>query len=311
MDLLPVYPTPLFTEEMLSITAHPIYMRLTEHHCTVNQTTLRVPDPIAGETQDNGVQSAWFEGPPGSLRWQTTVDHVNDEERVTLYTHTGQVAEYQTYRGGAEWRGYDHDPDDCHGCRARSELIAEAEKNARRKAREEEAERRERAFASIGLGMDMGIPIDLGDQSMEVDEEDEDEDLGDDDISELDIMQAGEYEDEELIMHNGKPLPRVAKSHDWVHNVVECDGIKDVIVTGSMDDSHGQAWHHYEYYGRVRPWDGLIGILRVPRNALQGMAILYGYISGGKNFSGNWRWWLSDPLMPAWESAVVMSKRDE
>ena len=303
-------------------------MRLTEHHCTLNQTKLRVPEPIAGETQENGVQSAWFEGPPGTLRWQTTVDHVNDEERVTIHTHTGQVAEYQTYRGGAERSGYDHDPDYCPGCRARSELISRAEEEARRKGREEEAERRELIFGSVGLGHDMGIPVDLGDQTMEIDEEGEGEDLGDgDDTSEPDIMEASEDQDEELVMHNGKPLPRVAKSHDWVHNVVECDGIKDVIVTGSVgvvsfmstsaltygqqtDDSHGQAWHHYAYYGRVRPWDGLIGILRVPRNAIQGTSILYGYISGGKNFSGNWRWSLSDPLMPAWESSVVMSKRD-
>jgi hypothetical protein len=235
----PAYPTPLFTESTLSVMTRPIYMRLTEHHCTVNQTKLRVPEAIAGETQDSGVQCAWFEGPPGSLRWQTTVDHVNDEQRVTLYTHTGQVAEYQTYRGGPEWSGYNHDPDNCPGCRARSELISEAEEDARRKLREEEAERRrliERTFASVGLGQDVGIPVDLDDHTMEIDEEGEDEeDLGDgDDISEPDIMEASEYENEEPVMHNGKPLPRVAKSHDWVHNVVRCDGIRDVIVTGSV-----------------------------------------------------------------------------
>jgi hypothetical protein len=30
------------------------------------------------------------------------------------------------------------------------------------------------------------------------------------------------------------------------------------------DEPHGQAWNHYTFYGRVRPWDGLIGILRKP-----------------------------------------------
>ena len=63
----------------------------------------------------------------------------------------------------------------------------------------------------------MGIPVDLDDETMEIGE-----DLGDgDDVSEL---EAGEYEDEEFIMHNSKPLPQVVKSQDWVHSVVKRNG---------------------------------------------------------------------------------------
>lgn len=38
----------------------------------------------------------------------------------------------------------------------------------------------------------------------------------------------------------------------------------DIIVTGETDPRHGQAWHHYRFYGRVRKWDGCIALLRVP-----------------------------------------------
>lgn len=33
------------------------------------------------------------------------------------------------------------------------------------------------------------------------------------------------------------------------------------------DLRHGQAWNHFTFYGRVRCWDGLIAILRVPVSA--------------------------------------------
>ncbi|KAK0205487.1 hypothetical protein DFS33DRAFT_1487557 [Desarmillaria ectypa] len=90
-----------------------------------------------------------------------------------------------------------------------------------------------------------------------------------------------------------------------------CTGVQDVIVTGSTDDRHGQAWNHYTYYGRVRRWDGMIGILRVPRNIGLGKWFFYGYIVGGKNFVGNWRITHEDPGMPTVEGAFCLSKVTE
>lgn len=53
---------------------------------------------------------------------------------------------------------------------------------------------------------------------------------------------------------------------------------------------HGHAWQHYYFYGRVRPWDGLISLVRVPKsNPEANVYILRGYIHGGKNFVGTWR----------------------
>jgi hypothetical protein len=40
--------------------------------------------------------------------------------------------------------------------------------------------------------------------------------------------------------------------------------LTDFLAHSQTDHRHGQAWNHYKFYGRVRRWDGLIVILRVP-----------------------------------------------
>ncbi|KAF7341757.1 hypothetical protein MSAN_02074500 [Mycena sanguinolenta] len=57
-----------------------------------------------------------------------------------------------------------------------------------------------------------------------------------------------------------------------------CDGVQDVIFEGETDARHGMAWHHYEYVGRVRPWDGLIGLIMRPRDRTLGLSMFF--ISG-------------------------------
>ncbi|KIJ13038.1 hypothetical protein PAXINDRAFT_170794 [Paxillus involutus ATCC 200175] len=93
----------------------------------------------------------------------------------------------------------------------------------------------------------------------------------------------------------------------------KCDGILDIILVGETDLRHGQAWHHYKVYGRVREWDGLVALIRVPASAdseLLGVWIFTGYAVGGQNFVGNWRT-TDHPGEPvAFESAFAMSKRD-
>ncbi|KAJ7907532.1 hypothetical protein B0H13DRAFT_691059 [Mycena leptocephala] len=51
-----------------------------------------------------------------------------------------------------------------------------------------------------------------------------------------------------------------------------CDGVQDVVFAGETDPRHGAAWHHYGYSGRVRPWDGLIGLVMRPRDRALGLA---------------------------------------
>ncbi|EGO31272.1 hypothetical protein SERLADRAFT_353830 [Serpula lacrymans var. lacrymans S7.9] len=98
----------------------------------------------------------------------------------------------------------------------------------------------------------------------------------------------------------------------------ECSGILDIVLTGETDLNHSRAWNPYKFYGRVRLWDGLIAIVRVPVNnggdpdRRFGRWIFTGYVVGGQNFVGTWRSVGSDVSVgvPTWESAFVMSRRE-
>ena len=53
---------------------------------------------------------------------------------------------------------------------------------------------------------------------------------------------------------------------------------------------HGEAWHHYRFYGRVRKWDGLIVLVRIPTHLPMILKTIFrGYLIGNKNFVGSWR----------------------
>ncbi|KAF7364618.1 hypothetical protein MVEN_00331000 [Mycena venus] len=93
--------------------------------------------------------------------------------------------------------------------------------------------------------------------------------------------------------------------------VPPCTGIQDIIFTGATDLRHGQAWNHFQFYGRIRMWDGLIGILRVSPDPRLGMLFFYGFIVGGHKFVGNWRVTGQDVGVPAYESAFCLARRDD
>jgi hypothetical protein len=78
-----------------------------------------------------------------------------------------------------------------------------------------------------------------------------------------------------------------------------------------MDDRHAEAWGRFVYYGRVRPWDGLIGIVRLGRDLGNAGSkfFFHGYIYGGRTFVGNWRYASTDALVPSVESSFVLSRR--
>jgi hypothetical protein len=96
-----------------------------------------------------------------------------------------------------------------------------------------------------------------------------------------------------------------------------CSGIVDLLFTGETDLSHGQAWNHYIFYGRVRRWDGLIALVRIPRHInghehrYLGRWVFTGYVVGGQNFVGTWRAiGVADVGIPTWESAFCVSRRE-
>jgi hypothetical protein len=91
--------------------------------------------------------------------------------------------------------------------------------------------------------------------------------------------------------------PEGPAGHDLDH-IPPCPGVIDVLITGATPERHGNAWNPYNYTGRVRLHDGLIGILRSAPNAMQngthnplfgGKVVFFGYIHGGRNFVGTWR----------------------
>jgi hypothetical protein len=112
----------------------------------------------------------------------------------------------------------------------------------------------------------------------------------------------------------------------------KCDGVCDIALVGEVsphpspisytltrvlqtDYKHGQAWNRYRFYGRVREWDGLIALVRIPVQPHPpglGAWVFSGYIVGGQNFVGTWRVLGNmDPQFPTLESAFAMTRRDE
>ncbi|KAJ7351172.1 hypothetical protein DFH08DRAFT_992352 [Mycena albidolilacea] len=90
-----------------------------------------------------------------------------------------------------------------------------------------------------------------------------------------------------------------------------CDGVQDVVFEGETDTEHGMAWHHYEYAGRVRPWDGLIGLIMRPRDrTLVGLATYFisGHLVGRDTFEGTWQMAAQDVLAPSWSGSVCLAR---
>lgn len=184
-----------------------------------------------------------------------------------------------------------HDPEYCAQC-----LQREVERVKRRRtlvAENEEAIAQrlgdvDRIFASVGLGRTQASVLEMdvdGDEDgegwMDVDSEDDEESDRDVDVED----------------------PLIAPP---------CHGVRDVLIHGSSDPPHALAWHPFVFRGRVRPWDGLVGILRVSKDGAFTDTFFYGYVVGGQNFVGNWRnvGAEMDAGVPAWEGAFSMSKRE-
>jgi hypothetical protein len=115
-----------------------------------------------------------------------------------------------------------------------------------------------------------------------------------------------------------EPLAPTRPPHSPLH-IEPCDqGVEDTLLTGDLSESHRLAWGKSVWYGRVRPWDGLVGVLRVAYDRYDkpnAYMIYYGYVYGGDTWVGNWRYargegTVGDPLLPGFESAFVMSRRE-
>ncbi|KAJ6548293.1 hypothetical protein B0H10DRAFT_2129417 [Mycena sp. CBHHK59/15] len=273
------YP-PAFDEAYVGATTLPIFMRIAEHHSYAPHTP--APCPAAEAGWDDGLANAFF--PPG-VRFVQTEGRERGKGLTVRANIDGEDRgyEYATYdpnaadRDGGAGAGASahHDPVTCMGCRAQEEGQRTARLMAAAAAHEE-------LFARVGMGR-----AGEGGAASTPPQSDADADGGDADADE-------------------KPAPAHGPAR-----VQPCTGIQDIIFTGATDLRHGQAWNHFEFYGRVRLWDGLIGILRVSPDPRLGTLFFYGFVVGGHKFVGNWRVAGQDVGVPAYESAFSMARRDD
>ncbi|KAJ3726400.1 hypothetical protein DFJ43DRAFT_567771 [Lentinula guzmanii] len=100
--------------------------------------------------------------------------------------------------------------------------------------------------------------------------------------------------------------------------LLPCNGIRDVLITGNTDPRHAAVWGNWVWKGRVRKWDGMVGLVRSANNGPNGIStgnggggkiFLYGTILRGRNLVGTWRL-AHDPRMPAYEGAFTLGRKD-
>ncbi|KAF9063619.1 hypothetical protein BDP27DRAFT_1477840 [Rhodocollybia butyracea] len=89
---------------------------------------------------------------------------------------------------------------------------------------------------------------------------------------------------------------------------------------GTTDTCHAEAWGDWAWQGRVRKWDGLVGIVRsgsvnpnTPPGAHsnRGKIFFYGTLLGLTNLFGTWRVTHEDPRTPAYEGRLRWGRRSK
>lgn len=123
------------------------------------------------------------------------------------------------------------------------------------------------------------------------------------------------HEDYEEDFARAWSLPSSSDESDDEEDTLDgsCSGIQDIIITGETDPDHGAAWGRFTFLGRVRPWDGLIALVRIPHGpqAENGHArwVFRGYLHYGQVLVGSWRGAATDPSSIPWEGPFVASRR--
>ncbi|KAI6030999.1 hypothetical protein EDC04DRAFT_2605262 [Pisolithus marmoratus] len=233
-------------------------------------------EPVPAGDMEDGTHNAWL---PASLR---RFEH--EKQLYLSYTVPDPAVPHRRIEKSKRYHEYVpdgslHDETTCRGCldRGTSEMVFR-----------EHDEHYLNYFKVLDDVLGPAPPPDEMDDAEDVDIAEEGADDDDDDAMSVDV-------EEELIVKR------------------KCDGIMDIIFVGETDERHGQAWHPYRFYGRVREWDGLIALVRVPTTPGDPHATLWiftGYVVGGQTLVGNWRT-TSHPGEPVtFEGALAMSKRE-
>ncbi|KAJ7066315.1 hypothetical protein C8F01DRAFT_1079940 [Mycena amicta] len=271
--------------------ARPVYMRIREHW-SFHPETPAPPAPANSTTGDEGMRNGWF---PAGTQLQVGEPSRGGKLRVSV-PGRAEVYEYETVLGS--------DGVGCPGCVVR----AERERRRRRRRREREREGSDDGSGEPTSRVSSPWPEwtrlnptpdpDASDVSdLDPDVSDASDDDPDDDADD-------QYADDD-------------EYGDWDWESWEstgmCDGVQDVVFTGETDPHHGQAWHHYDFSGRVRPWDGLIGFVMRPRNRTIGLATYFicGHVVGQDTFQGTWRMAAQDVLAPSWGGSLCLARGEE
>ena len=220
-----------------------------------------------------------------------------------------------------EWKGYEHDENQCAECQARARIRRRLEKEAQEERERWEVDK-EALFASIGLG----LPTLKAQDRRGTDEDDAVSTTSySTTLDELETPSSSYASDEEgeggSSVHE-YPVTSPPRTHDRSRLASgACDGIREIFLIGETDGRHRDAWGGYEFYGRVRAWDGLIAVLRRPKckavgggfqigeGGVKGNLLFYGYLVGGENWVGSWRYAGVDSAIVGYEGAFVMSRR--
>lgn len=266
-----------FNEHMLGATPEPIFMRLREYHCMDVAPNEPAPRGSSPFELDDGVHNAWF---PDQMVYSEHLDG------LTIMTPT-RMSHYHAYVPGARSL---HDEITCRGCRDRGTSTM--------------------VFREADHEYDISneaVAGEAGDDGMEDDESSEDR-----------MSDEGEdmNEDAEMDVDVGASREPDAGAAELVVER-KCDGIMDIVLVGETDTRHGQVWHRYRFYGRVREWDGLVALVRIPvcnGNAARsplGVWVFTGYVVGGQTLVGNWRTATHPGEPVTFEGPFAMSKRDD
>lgn len=312
-----------FNSSSYGLLSLPLYMNLREHHCISPAR----PAPLGGSSSprhdqddeviswDEGLMNGWF---PHDVEFVERGGEVRagDGRYVTWMDDADGV------QGGRARRA--HDEDTCEMCRAER---ARREDETRERARVwkelaergDEGEQGEQGPGGEGGG---GAATDEeGSGSAIMSEGDVEMTEGEDESEGYETMEGIDEEDEETRSSSGE-----SEYSEYVENT--CSGITDIILTGEVRASlsyafallvdlcalqtlprHGQAWHAFRFFGRIRRWDGLIALVRVPAHDPNlGVFIFRGYVHGGTNFVGSWRSASSNVHAIPFEGPFVVSR---
>lgn len=95
---------------------------------------------------------------------------------------------------------------------------------------------------------------------------------------------------------------------------VSLSGVLDIIITGETSEKQGEAWGYYSYIGRVRRWDGLVVLLRIPVDKpaydSSGCYIFRGYVHG-QSLVGRWRDTVTGMDRIGFEGPFVLCRQDD